>query len=462
MVMTKIEKQKKRGNRMLVVSGILVAVLLIVVVVAKKAGWIGGEEATKVFFAKADVQSITESVSANGKIQPEIEVKISSDVSGEIRELYVNEGDSVKAGQLLARIDPELYQSALQRTEAALNNSRANLASSKARLLQADAKLQELESQYKRNTKLHNEQLLSDAEFETITSTYTSAKAEVEASRQIILAAQYTVQSQEASVSEARKNLTRTEIFSPVNGVVSKLSVEKGERVVGTSQMAGTEMMRIANLNDMEVSVDVNENDIVKVSLGDTSVIEVDAYGTRKFKGLVTEIANSATTTAQTTSDQVTNFVVKIRILRASYADLTAKYGNRRSVFRPGMSASVDIQTQSVNNAITVPIESVTMRNVDELDTAASARPGKSYRPGNTEEKKTKNEVEVVFVRDGEQVRIRKIKTGIQNDKVIEVLEGIKEGEEVVAAPFSAIGRTLKNNTRIKSVGKQELFETKP
>ncbi|MES2689408.1 MAG: efflux RND transporter periplasmic adaptor subunit [Bacteroidota bacterium] len=459
--MTKIEKQKKRSNKMLITLGLLVVVLLIIVVIGKSAGWIGSEEATKVAVTKALVQNITESVSANGKIQPEVEIKISSDVSGEIRELYIKEGDSVKAGQLLARIDPELYQSALDRTEAALNNSKANLANSKARLLQADAKLNELQKQYQRNTRLHDEKLLSDAEFETITSTYVSGKAEVEASKQTILGAQYTVQSQEASLKEAKKNLTRTEIFAPVNGVVSKLGVEKGERVVGTSQMAGTEMMRIANLNDMEVSVDVNENDIVKVGTGDTAMVEVDAYGTRKFKGIVTEIANSATTTAQTTSDQVTNFVVKIRILRSSYADLTALYGSKRSVFRPGMSASVDIQTQTADHAIAIPIEAVTMRGASEIDSSTSAKNYKS-KYGASTTKNTKDDIEIVFVVIDDVVNMRKVKTGIQNDKVIQVLEGLKEGEEIVSAPFSAISRTLKNKTKVKRVAKEELFEVKP
>lgn len=459
--MTKIEKQKKRSNKMLITLGLLVVVLLIIVVVGKSAGWIGSEEATKVAVTKAVVQNITESVSANGKIQPEVEIKISSDVSGEIRELYIKEGDSVKAGQLLARIDPELYQSALDRTEAALNNSKANLANSKARLLQADAKLNELQKQYQRNTRLHDEKLLSDAEFETITSTYVSGKAEVEASKQTILGAQYTVQSQEASLKEAKKNLTRTEIFAPVNGVVSKLGVEKGERVVGTSQMAGTEMMRIANLNDMEVSVDVNENDIVKVGTGDTAMVEVDAYGTRKFKGIVTEIANSATTTAQTTSDQVTNFVVKIRILRSSYADLTTLYGSKRSVFRPGMSASVDIQTQTADQAIAIPIEAVTMRGASEMDSSASTKNYKS-KYGASTTKNTKDDIEIVFVVIDDVVNMRKVKTGIQNDKVIQVLEGVKEGEEIVSAPFSAISRTLKNKTKVKRVAKEELFEIKP
>lgn len=461
--MSKIENQKKRSNRLLLFLGIAVVVLLLVLVIGKKSGWIGGDDLVKVATTKAEKASITESVTANGKIQPEVEVKISSDVSGEIRELYVKEGDSVRAGQLLARIDPELYQSALARTEASLNNSKANLASSRARLLQAEAKLTELEKQFQRNTKLHQEKLLSDAEFETAKSTYVTAKAEVESAKQNILASQFTVQSQEATLKESTKNLSRTEIFAPVNGVVSKLSVEKGERVVGTSQMAGTEMMRIANLNDMEVSVDVNENDIVKVALGDTSLVEVDAYGTRKFKGIVTEIANSATTTSATTSDQVTNFVVKIRILRSSYADLSAQYGSKRSVFRPGMSASVDVQTQSVNDVVAIPIESVTMRDKSELDstkTEGIAVKRKSTSGSST--KKSTDEQEMVFVFNEGKVVLRAVKTGIQNDKLIEIKEGLQVGDEVVSAPFSAITRTLKNNTAVKKVAKEELFESKP
>ncbi|MFN3444739.1 MAG: efflux RND transporter periplasmic adaptor subunit [Bacteroidia bacterium] len=461
--MSKIENQKKRSNRLLLFLGIAVVVLLLVLVIGKKSGWIGGDDLVKVATTKAEKASITESVTANGKIQPEVEVKISSDVSGEIRELYVKEGDSVRAGQLLARIDPELYQSALARTEASLNNSKANLASSRARLLQAEAKLTELEKQFQRNTKLHQEKLLSDAEFETAKSTYVTAKAEVESAKQNILASQFTVQSQEATLKESTKNLSRTEIFAPVNGVVSKLSVEKGERVVGTSQMAGTEMMRIANLNDMEVSVDVNENDIVKVALGDTSLVEVDAYGTRKFKGIVTEIANSATTTSATTSDQVTNFVVKIRILRSSYADLSAQYGSKRSVFRPGMSASVDVQTQSVNDVVAIPIESVTMRDKSELDsnkTEGIAVKRKSTSGSST--KKSTDEQEMVFVFNDGKVVLRAVKTGIQNDKLIEIKEGLQVGDEVVSAPFSAITRTLKNNTAVKKVAKEELFDSKP
>lgn len=451
--MSKLEKQKRKGNRLFLFLGIAVVVLLLVSILGKKAGFIGGDHHTKVATVKVETANITETVTANGKIQPEVEVKISSDVSGEIRALYVKEGDSVKVGQLLARIDPELYQSALARTEAALNNSKANLANTKARLMQAEAKLNELEKQFSRNQKLHQEKLLSDAEFETAKSAYLTAKAEVDAGKQSVLAAQFTVESQEASLKESRKNLTRTEIFAPVNGVVSRLSVELGERVVGTSQMAGTEMMRLANLNDMEVSVDVNENDIVKVSLGDTALIEVDAYGTRKFKGIVTEIANSATATSATTSDQVTNFVVKIRILRSSYADLTAQFGKKRNVFRPGMSASVEIQTQTVSNAIAVPIEAVTMRSKTELDSTQDVTAKKS--------KKTNDEIEVVFVLVDGKVHLKQVKSGVQNDKVIEIKDGLQVGDEVVSAPFSAISRTLKNNDLVKKVNKEELFESK-
>jgi HlyD family secretion protein len=431
-----------------------VALLVLVVIIGKSAGWIGVEEGMKVSTAKTEIRTIVETVSANGKIQPEVEVKMSSDVSGEIRELYVKEGDSVTAGKLLARIDPELYQSALDRTEASLNNSKANLANSKARQLQTEAKFTEVEAQYNRNTRLYKEKLISDAEMETARSTYTTAKAEVEASRQNVIASQYTVQSLEAGLREARKNLSRTEIFAPVSGTISKLGVERGERVVGTSQMAGTEMMRIANLNDMEVSVDVNENDIVKVTVSDTALVEVDAYTGRKFKGIVTEVANSATTSLTTTADQVTNFVVKIRILRSSYADLLNGPGKVKTVFRPGMSASVEIQTEHAAGVVAVPIEAVTIRSKAELDTAAKASAKVTRAAG--------DEKEVVFIAHDDKVQLREVKTGIQDDKYIRILSGLKEGEEVVTGPYSAISKTLKSGTKVRKVSKEELFEVGP
>lgn len=450
-------EQKKKKNKTLLYLGIAVGVLIVIAIVGKKAGWVGKVEGLPVTVAKVESRTIIETVSANGRIQPEKEVKISSDVSGEIRELYVKEGDSVIAGRLMARIDPELYQSALDRSEASLNNTKAGLATSRARLSQAEARFQEISSAYERNKKMYEQKLISDGEFETAKSSYINAKAEVDAGRQSVLAAEFNVKSFEATLKESRKNLTRTEIFAPVSGIVSKLSVEQGERVVGTSQMAGTEMMRIANLNDMEVSVDVNENDIIKVGLGDTSDIEVDAYPNRKFKGIVTEIANSATTSLQTTSDQVTNFVVKIRILRSSYEDLTRKFGKRKSVFRPGMSASVEIQTERVVNVIAVPIESVTVRPESALDTTLTEDEG----PKKSSILDTKNDVEVVFLIVDNKAKIQKVKTGVQDDKYIQILEGLVEGEMIISGPYSAISKTLRHDDEVKEVSKEELFEVK-
>lgn len=449
--------QKKNNNKLIWYLGGAVVVLIIIVVIGKKAGWVGKDEGIKVSVVKVERKTVIETVSANGKIQPEVEVKMSSDVSGEITELYVKEGDSVRAGTLLARIDPELYQSSRDRAEAALNNSKANLANSKARLLQSEAKFNEVELQFNRNKKLHDQKLISDGEFETSRSSFLSTKADIEASKQTVVGSEYTVKTQEAGLKEARKNLTRTEIFAPVSGIISKLNVEKGERVVGTSQMAGTEMMRIANLNDMEVSVDVNENDIVKVSIGDTTEVEVDAYNNRKFKGLVTEIANSATTSTATTSDQVTNFVVKVRILRSSYQDLVKAFGRKRAVFRPGMSASVEIQTEYVANVPVLPIEAVTTRNKSDLDSTKKD----SSRKRTTAEK-SKDDAEVVFVCGADnKLVLRAVKTGIQDDKFIQIIDGVTEGEEVVSGPYSAVSRTLKAGDKVKKVSKEELFDSK-
>jgi HlyD family secretion protein len=448
--------KSQKSNKLLQYLLLGAGVLLAFVIIGKWAGWIGNDELIKVSTAKVERRTITQSVTANGKIQPETEVKISPDVSGEIRELYVKEGDSVVAGKLLAVIDPELYQSALDRAEAALNNSKANLATSRARLLQAEVRYNEVSAQYDRNKKMYEQKLISDAEFETAKSTYAAAKADYESGKQTVIASEFTVQSQDATLKEARKNLSRTQIYAPVSGIVSKLAVEKGERVVGTSQMAGTEMMRIANLNDMEVSVDVNENDIVKVSLGDTALIEVDAYNNRKFKGIVTEIANSASSAAQNTSDQVTNFVVKIRIIRSSYADLTQKFGSKRAVFRPGMSASVEILTQTEKDVLAVPIESVTVKSKSDLDSASRSK----TRVSKTNIKEN-DEVEVVFVVKDGAVKPVQVKSGIQDDKYIQIESGLIDQEEVVTGPFSAISRTLKWGDKVKVVAKEELFSTK-
>jgi HlyD family secretion protein len=450
---------KKSKNKPLRILLAVALVLIIVAVIGKKNKWFGGGEEIKVNTANVELKTIIETVNANGKIQPETEVKISSDVSGEIRELYVKEGDSVSVGQLLARIDPELYSSALERSNASLSNAKANLLNSRARLTQAEARFVEVEKQYNRSMKMSAKNLLSEAELETAVSGFKNVKAEVEAIKQNVVAAEFTVKSFEASLKESKKNLTRTEIFAPVSGIVSVLKVEKGERVVGTSQMAGTEMMRIADLNAMEVNVDVNENDIIKVGLGDTALIEVDAYGTRKFKGLVSEIANSASSNGTVTSDQVTNFVVKIRLLRSSYADLSAKFGKRKAVFRPGMSASVEIQTEVAKNVLAIPIEAVTMRSAQDLDTSdkkeGSDLDKKPVMTANTDE------IEVVFKSNKDVASICKIATGIQDDKYIVVKDGLKKGDEVVIGPYAVVSKSLKNGDKLKKVSKEELFEVK-
>lgn len=450
---------KKSNNKLLKILGGVVLILLIFAIVGKNKGWFGGKDEINVSLASAELKTVIETVSANGKIQPETEVKISSDVSGEVRELYVKEGDSVTAGQLLARIDPELYVSALDRSTASLSNAKANAATSKARLTQAEARFLEIEKQFIRTQKMAEQKLISDAELETAIATFKNAKAEVEAIKQNVIGADYTIKSYEASLKESKKNLTRTEIFAPVSGIISTLKVEKGERVVGTSQMAGTEMMRIANLNAMEVSVDVNENDIIKVGLGDTALIEVDAYGTRKFKGIVSEIANSASASGATTSDQVTNFVVKIKILRSSYADLSAKFGKRKAVFRPGMSASVEVQTEIVKNALTIPIEAVTVRPESALDTASNTTDKNKVTIAAKEEKN--EEVEVVFVSINNTAVIRKITTGIQDDKNIVVHSGLTKNDIIVSGPYAIVSKSLKNGDKLKKVSKEELFEIK-
>jgi len=436
-------------NKLFIYSAAALLLLIVIAIIGRKAGWFGKTEGIEVTASTVERKDITESVSANGRVQPETEVKISSDVSGEITALYVNEGDSVVAGQLLAKIDPELYQSALDRAEASLNNSKAAMASASARLIQSEARFTEINNAYKRNKKLYEEKLIADAEMETSLSAFLNAKAEVDASKQNVKASEFTIKSFEAGLKEARKNLSRTNIYAPVNGIVSKLNVEKGERVVGTAQMTGTEMMRIANLNNMEVNVDVNENDIIKVSLYDTCDIEVDAYPGRKFTGIVTEVSNSATLSTATTSDKVINFVVKIRILQSSYSDLSIKFGKLKSVFRPGMSASVEIKTKRVNNALCVPIESVTIRPLSDVDTTAKKK------NNNTQEE----DIEVVFINTNNKAVIKKVKTGIQDDKFIEIKDGLTDKETIITGPYSVISKLLKNGDAVKVVKKEDLFK---
>jgi HlyD family secretion protein len=444
---------------------IVIGVLVVIATFSLKK--CSGNKATIITTEKAQKRNIIETVSANGKIQPEVEVKISSDVSGEIVELFVKEGDQVKKGDILCKINPLIYESNLSRMAATLNGTKANLSNSKARLEQIKASFVNVESSFARNKKLFEQGAISQAEFEASKAAYEGAIADIKGAEENVNAAEYNVKSNEASLKEANDNLAKTTIFSPVNGTVSKLNREKGERVVGTAQMEGTEIMRLANLNEMEVSVDVNENDIVRVHNGDTASIEVDAYVDRRFMGIVTEIANSANTTG-VTAEQVTNFTVKIRILQESYQDLMSTNSNRPP-FRPGMSATVDVQTQKAQNTVTVPIQSVTTRSdssefkeKEKLkgDAAESDIVVKQDSEKNKKEVNTGIKVEeCVFVYADGKVKKVKVKTGIQDNDFIEIKEGIKEGDEIVSGPYSAIAKQLNDNMDVKKVDKEELFK---
>ncbi len=423
----------------------LVVVVIILLVVGKKQGWFGSDFTIDVATQKVESKTITEFITANGKIQPETEVKISPDVAGEIVELYVVEGDEVEKGKLLCVIKPEVYVSAVRRAEAGLN-------SSKARLAQAKAQMIERELSYKRSKELYDKGTIAVAEFESAEAAFKVAQSEVQA-------AEYAVRSAEASLSEAEEQLTKTKIYAPISGTISALNVEKGERVVGTSMMSGTDMMTVADLEKMEVQVEVNENDIVKVMKNDTALVEVDAYLSRKFKGIVTEIANSANTTG-TTADQVTNFDVKVLLLKDSYADLIDALQGNRYPFRPGMSATVDILTETRNGVISVPISAVTTRIKKE---DGSTEEVKDETENDSEESETlerEEKQEVVFVLNGDRVKKVQVETGIQDNASIEILKGVKAGDEVVTAPYNAINRTLKDSMLVNVVKEEELFKT--
>lgn len=390
------------------------------------------------------IRNIVETVSASGKIQPEVEVKISSDVSGQIVDLFVKEGDSVKQGQLLLIINPDLYESEFERVTAIVNQTKANLASAKSQLEQAKAQFIQSEVNWKRNKDLYERNVISKSEWEQIDTQYEVAKSQYEAAKQSVTAAEFTLASALASQKSARDNLSRTKIFSPMNGTVSKLAVEKGERVVGTAQMQGTEMLRIANLQEMEVVVDVNENDIVKVDLGDTAYVEVDAYLNRKFTGVVRQIANSPKTTLNAVAtDEVTNFEVKISILRDSYKDLETS--KNISPFRPGMSATVDIVTNRKNNVLSVPIQAVTTRK-DTLNEGSE---------------RTKKYKEYVFVIAENKAVQTEIETGIQDNKYIEVLKGLSEGAIIAEGPYNAISKTLSDGAKVRITDKQSMYKSK-
>ncbi|HMI08244.1 MAG TPA: efflux RND transporter periplasmic adaptor subunit [Flavobacterium sp.] len=408
------------------------AIVLIVVLVAlSKSGVIGNKDkGTEVEIAKVDEITIIETVSATGKIQPEIEVKISSEVSGEIISLPVKEGQVVKKGDLLVKINPDLYTSGYNRTIAGLSGTKASLS-------QSDASFQEAKANYDRNKTLFDKGIISKSEWDKAISMFEGAKASKQA-------AYYNVQSASATVNEAKDNLGRTTIYAPADGTISMLNVELGERVLGTQQMTGTEILRVANLNNMEVEVDVNENDIVKINVGDSANVEVDAYLKKQFKGIVTSISNSASTTL--TADQVTNFKVKVRILKESYQDLLAGKPESYSPFRPGMTATVDIITKRKEKVLGVPISSVVIKS----DTTAVKK--FEVEDPNAENKvkaKSDKKYECVFVKVGDKSKIRIIKTGIQDDTNIEVTSGLKKGDVVITGPYTTVTKDLNSGDKV-------------
>lgn len=437
---------------------IIIGVALVIIVIGFKIA--NGNKPTEVYTEHALVKDIIEIVSATGKVQPETELKISSDVSGEITEMMVKEGDQVKKGTLLCRIRPDLYVSAFERVNASVNTTKANLQSAQAQLEQARAALANNESVFNRNKKLLSQNAISQQDFEAVKAQYEGAKANVLALEAGVNAGQFNIQSSEAALKEANTNLEKTYIYSPVDATVSKLSVEKGERVVGVSGMAGTEILRLANLNEMEVSVEVNENDIIKVHKNDTALIEVDAYMDKKFKGIVTEIANSANSSG-ISIDQVTNFVVKIRMLRESYGYLV----NQKNLipFRPGMSASVDIQTRRVSKVVAIPIQAVTTRNADSLMNESEFEDRDLKVKNDNEEKelkKTEEKIkEYVFLLDNGMSKRAEVVTGIQDNDYIEIVSGLKKGQEVICGPYSAVSRSLADKSKVKVVKKEDLYK---
>ncbi|PYQ61971.1 MAG: efflux RND transporter periplasmic adaptor subunit [Acidobacteria bacterium] len=430
-----VVKRSKKKLFLLIGAAVVIILILGGMVAARKR-----EKPIPITTDKAFRKTITQLVTATGKIQPEVEVKIAPEVSGEIIAIAVKEGQPVHRGDLLVKIKPDVYQAQVAAQQAALNSARSATVRNRAELDKA-------ELDYKRSASLYQKGLVSESDRKSAQTVYDTAKAAVEAS-------QFDAQRAEGALSQTKDSLTKTVITAPIDGTISSLTSRVGERVVGTIQFAGTEMMRIANLGNMEAQVNVNENDIVNVKIGDTARISVDAYPDRQVRGFVREIAQTATTNNAGSQEQVTNFEVKISI------------PNPPVPLRPGMSTTADIETATVQNAVVVPIQSVTVRSTEtklspeELEKQRSqqkASEGSDNRAEVTNETQQKQQERerreklqrVVFVKTGDKVRMQKVETGIADSTYIEIKNGVKPGDEVVAGSYTAISRKLKEGAKV-------------
>jgi|JI6StandDraft_1071083.scaffolds.fasta_scaffold73444_2 HlyD family secretion protein len=446
-----------KNNKLIYILGGIAVLLIVLALVGKSKGWIGKGNVKQVAIDKATYRTIEETVTASGKIHPETEVKISSEVSGEIIKLNVKEGDSVKKGQLLLEINPVIYESGVAQTQAGLSQVKANRMSAEASFNNAKAQYDQSKITFERNKSLHDQKIISDADFDQAKAVYRSAQATFETAQEQLNAAAFSVNSAAAQLKQASDNLRKTSIFAPMSGIVSLCNVKLGERVVGTAQMAGTELIRIADLNNMQAEVDVNENDVLRVKTGNIAEIEVDAYLNKKFKGTVTEIAYSSTSsTSAISTSQATNFTVKIKLDKESYKDLIDPVHGQAFPFRPGMSATVDIKTQAKEHVLTVPIQSVTTREEKDLKDEDFAKVKKKESDADADKKEVK---EIVFVVDKNKANAVPVTTGIQDASFIEITSGIKEGETVVKAPFKLISKTLKNKDEVEVVAEKDLFK---
>ena len=423
--------------KLIKILGAVVVVLIIVMIIGQQAGWFESGSGIEVKTEQVSRRDILETVTASGKIYPVNEVKISAEISGEIIDLPIVEGQMVTAGDLLVRINPDLFEGQVEQAEAAVNNAKANLASARASVLQSEVSMENAEIAFERSKQLFSQKVVAQADLEQAELAYKTAKAQFQMAKENVTAMEFTVKSAEANLKQMRDNYKRTAIFAPIGGTVFGLSKKKGEKVLGTIQMSGDVLMSIANLNEMEVQVDVSENDVLRISVGDTADVEVDAYLDRKFKGVVTQIANSAGSGGliQVTTEQATNFKVKVRILESYYTDLLTA-GNSKYPFYPGMSATVDIRTRTEKNVLTVPIQAVTTRE----DTLA-----------------TENKLNImVWVVQDDTVAIREVTTGIQDDNYIQITGGLKEEDIIVSGPYNTVSSILEEGDKVKKEVKKD------